>query len=180
MWPRSSRRRLLSKTDAAQIMLGQFARSSEENNLKTLFDFADGSIRLKNYRDREHFVASYPFPPYQYTLFQMAITSLSQHNAFEGKHSSVGERSMLGRVPRGGQNPCRSSCRGACDLRFDVRGDPHCVKVRRPAVHPDRRAEPRRSLRGSRSEGIVPCQVREGIQADHAQHQRSSVVGIRG
>ena len=29
-------------------------------------------------------------------LFQMAITSLSQHNAFEGKHSSVGERSMLG------------------------------------------------------------------------------------
>jgi hypothetical protein len=26
----------------------------------------------------------------------MAIISLSQHNAFEGKHSSVGERSMLG------------------------------------------------------------------------------------
>ncbi|MFN4016744.1 MAG: BREX system P-loop protein BrxC [Reyranella sp.] len=88
-------RRLLSKTDAGQIMLGNL-HDKEENNLKTLFDFADGSIRLKNYRDREHFVASYPFPPYQYTLFQMAITSLSQHNAFEGKHSSVGERSMLG------------------------------------------------------------------------------------
>lgn len=88
-------RRLLAKTDAAQIMLGNL-HDKEENNLKTLFDFADGSIRLKNYRDREHFVASYPFPPYQYTLFQMAITSLSQHNAFEGKHSSVGERSMLG------------------------------------------------------------------------------------
>ncbi|MDN2584312.1 BREX system P-loop protein BrxC [Aquibium sp. ELW1220] len=88
-------RRLLSKTDAAQIMLGNL-HDREENNLKTLFDFADGSIRLKNYRDREHFIASYPFPPYQYTLFQMAITSLSQHNAFEGKHSSVGERSMLG------------------------------------------------------------------------------------
>ncbi len=87
--------RLLSKTDAAQIMLGNL-HDKEENNLKTLFDFADGSIRLKNFRDREHFVASYPFPPYQYTLFQMAITSLSQHNAFEGKHSSVGERSMLG------------------------------------------------------------------------------------
>ena len=87
-------RRLLSKTDAAQIMLGNL--HDKEENLKTLFDFADGSIRLKNYRDREHFVASYPFPPYQYTLFQMAITSLSQHNAFEGKHSSVGERSMLG------------------------------------------------------------------------------------
>lgn len=88
-------RRLLSKTDAARIRLGNL-HDKEENNLKTLFDFADGSIRLKNYRDREHFVASYPFPPYQYTLFQMAITSLSQHNAFEGKHSSVGERSMLG------------------------------------------------------------------------------------
>ena len=88
-------RRLLAKTDAAQIMLGNL-HDKEENNLKTLFDFADGSIRLKNYRDREHFIASYPFPPYQYTLFQMAITSLSQHNAFEGKHSSVGERSMLG------------------------------------------------------------------------------------
>lgn len=88
-------RRLLAKNDAAQIMLGNL-HDKEENNLKTLFDFADGSIRLKNYRDREHFIASYPFPPYQYTLFQMAITSLSQHNAFEGKHSSVGERSMLG------------------------------------------------------------------------------------
>ncbi|MBN2389302.1 MAG: BREX system P-loop protein BrxC, partial [Anaerolineae bacterium] len=29
-------------------------------------------------------------------LFQSAIKSLSQHNAFEGRHSSVGERSMLG------------------------------------------------------------------------------------
>ena len=54
------------------------------------------SRRYKNFRDREHFVASYPFPPYQYDLFQAAITGLSQHNAFEGKHSSVGERSMLG------------------------------------------------------------------------------------
>lgn len=88
-------KRLLSKTDAAQVMLGNL-HDREANNLKTLFDFSDGSIRLKNYRDRENFIASYPFPPYQYTLFQMAITSLSQHNAFEGKHSSVGERSMLG------------------------------------------------------------------------------------
>jgi energy-coupling factor transporter ATP-binding protein EcfA2 len=88
-------KRLLSKTDAAQIMLGNL-HDKEENNLRTLFDFSDGSIKLRNYRDRVHFIASYPFPPYQYTLFQMAIVSLSQHNAFEGKHSSVGERSMLG------------------------------------------------------------------------------------
>ncbi len=88
-------RRLLSKTDAGQITLGNL-HDREENNLKTLFDFTDGSIKLKNFDGRSQFVSTYPFPPYQYTLFQMAITSLSQHNAFEGKHSSVGERSMLG------------------------------------------------------------------------------------
>ena len=88
-------RRLLAKTPEGQVTLGNL-HDREENNLKTLFDFADGSMKLKNYRDREQFIASYPFPPYQYDLFQMAITSLSEHNAFEGKHSSVGERSMLG------------------------------------------------------------------------------------
>jgi hypothetical protein len=88
-------KRLLSKTPEAQVTLGNL-HDREENNLKTLFDFSDGSIKLKNYADRDHFISSYPFPPYQFTLFQMAIRSLSQHNAFEGKHSSVGERSMLG------------------------------------------------------------------------------------
>ncbi len=88
-------RRLLAKTDAGTITLGHL-HDREENNLKTLFDFADGSIKLKNFKDKDHFIASYPFPGYQYDLFQMAIQGLSQHNAFEGKHSSVGERSMLG------------------------------------------------------------------------------------
>ena len=88
-------RRLLFKTDASQITLGNL-HDREENNLKTLFDFTDGSINLKNFDDRAHFVSSYPFPPYQYVLFQKAIMSLSQQDAFEGKHSSVGERSMLG------------------------------------------------------------------------------------
>lgn len=88
-------RRLLAKTEASAIVLGNL-HDKEQNNLRTLFDFADGSIKLRNYRDRDHFIASYPFAPYQYTLFQMVITSLSEHNAFEGKHSSVGERSMLG------------------------------------------------------------------------------------
>ncbi|WP_421994601.1 BREX system P-loop protein BrxC [Roseococcus sp.] len=81
-------RRLLDKTEAGKVQLGHL-HDREENNLRTLFDFADGSQSLKNFRDRDHFIASYPFPPYQYTLFQLAITSLSQHNAFEGKHSSV-------------------------------------------------------------------------------------------
>lgn len=88
-------RRLLAKKEEGQITLGHLY-DREENNLRTLFDFGDGSFRFKNFRDREHFVASYPFPNYQYDLFQRAIMGLSQHNAFEGKHSSVGERSMLG------------------------------------------------------------------------------------
>lgn len=88
-------RRLLEKTDAGIATLSDL-HHQQAGNLKTLFDFTDGSIRLENFRDRDHFVNSYPFVPYQYTLFQMAIQNLSQHNAFEGKHSSVGERSMLG------------------------------------------------------------------------------------
>ncbi|TNC49324.1 BREX system P-loop protein BrxC [Rubellimicrobium rubrum] len=88
-------RRLLAKTEEGSAVLSNL-HSREEHNLKTLFSFADGSIRLKNFEGQDHFVRSYPFPPYQYTLFQMAIRSLSEHNAFEGKHSSVGERSMLG------------------------------------------------------------------------------------
>ena len=68
----------------------------QENNFKTLFDFADGSASYPNFKDREHFIQSYPFIPYQFNLFQAAIQNLSRHSAFEGKHSSVGERSMLG------------------------------------------------------------------------------------
>ena len=88
-------KRLLKKTEAGISSLSELYHR-ESNNLKTLFDFADGSIRLENFRDRDHFIHSYPFIPYQYPLFQLAIQNLSQHNAFEGKHSSVGERSMLG------------------------------------------------------------------------------------
>ena len=88
-------KRLLKKTNAGINALSDLYHR-ESNNLRTLFDFSDGSIRLENYRNRDHFIHSYPFVPYQYPLFQLAILNLSQHNAFEGKHSSVGERSMLG------------------------------------------------------------------------------------
>lgn len=88
-------KRLLKKTESGISGLSDLYHC-ESNNLKTLFDFTDGSIRLENYRDRDHFIHSYPFVPYQFPLFQLAIHNLSQHNAFEGKHSSVGERSMLG------------------------------------------------------------------------------------
>jgi hypothetical protein len=88
-------KRLLMKTEEGVRLLSDIYQA-QSNNFKTLFDFADGSQTYRNYRDREHFIHSYPFIPYQFALFQSAIQNLSQHNAFEGKHSSVGERSMLG------------------------------------------------------------------------------------
>lgn len=88
-------RRLLLKTEDGVGVLSDLYHE-QANNFRTLFDFSDGSIRFQNFKDRDHFIQSYPFIPYQYDLFQMAIQSLSEHNAFEGRHSSVGERSMLG------------------------------------------------------------------------------------
>ncbi|MCO2922446.1 BREX system P-loop protein BrxC [Pseudomonas aeruginosa] len=88
-------KRLLMKTEEGVRLLSD-TYHAQSNNFKTLFDFADGSQTYRNYQDRDHFIHSYPFIPYQFALFQSAIQNLSQHNAFEGKHSSVGERSMLG------------------------------------------------------------------------------------
>jgi hypothetical protein len=88
-------KRLLLKTEAGTSSLS-VVYDAQSNNFKTLFDFADGCQTYRNYQDREHFIASYPFVPYQFDLFKSAIENLSQHSAFEGKHSSVGERSMLG------------------------------------------------------------------------------------
>jgi hypothetical protein len=88
-------KRLLKKTENGVGSLSDLYHD-QVNNLRTLFDFSDGSIHFKNFKDRDHFIQSYPFIPYQYELFQLAIQNLSGHNAFEGRHSSVGERSMLG------------------------------------------------------------------------------------
>lgn len=89
------RKRLLLKNDQGIAQLSA-VYAQQHNNFKTLFDFADGSQTYRNFRDRDDFIHSYPFIPYQFPLFQRAIQQLSEHNAFEGKHSSVGERSMLG------------------------------------------------------------------------------------
>ena len=88
-------KRLLMKNDKGVDLLSGIYHS-EANNFKTLFDFSDGSQTYRNFQDQDHFIFSYPFIPYQFALFQSAIQNLSQHSAFEGKHSSVGERSMLG------------------------------------------------------------------------------------
>lgn len=88
-------KRLLLKNAAGEKQLAA-VYAQQSNNFKTLFDFADGAQTYSNFKDADHFVSAYPFIPYQFALFQVAIQGISQHNGFEGKHSSVGERSMLG------------------------------------------------------------------------------------
>ncbi|MGK7895221.1 MAG: BREX system P-loop protein BrxC [Xenococcus sp. (in: cyanobacteria)] len=88
-------KRLLLKNQKGFSELSQLY-DEQSNNFKTLFDFSDGSRTYSNFQDCDHFIHCYPFVPYQFALFQSAIQNLSIHNAFEGKHSSVGERSMLG------------------------------------------------------------------------------------
>jgi hypothetical protein len=91
------RKRLLEKNDAGAIALGAVFEL-EQPSFKTIFDFADGAKTYRNYVDISHFVGTYPFVGYQFPLFQAAIEGISDHNVFEGKNSSVGERSMLGVV----------------------------------------------------------------------------------
>ena len=91
------RKRLLDKSDAGQAAL-EAIYANESGNFKTLFDFVDGAKAYRNYTDEAHFVGTYPFVSYQFPLFQAAIEGISDHNVFEGRNSSVGERSMLGVV----------------------------------------------------------------------------------
>lgn len=87
-------KRLLYKTQSGSEQLKRLY-ADQVNNFGTLFSFSDGSQTYRNFHDEAHFVISYPFIPYQFDLFQNCIKALSEHNAFEGKNSSVGERSML-------------------------------------------------------------------------------------
>jgi hypothetical protein len=91
------RKRLLEKSDAGVAALGKIY-ADEHANFKTLFDFVDGSKTYRNYADETHFIGTYPFVSYQFPLFQAAIEGISDHNVFEGRNRSVGERSMLGVV----------------------------------------------------------------------------------
>ncbi|MEI7929328.1 MAG: hypothetical protein WCH40_12315, partial [Verrucomicrobiales bacterium] len=61
----------------------------------TLYRFSDHSIHLQGWRGSVEFCGFYPFHPYQFDLFQLAIQQLSKHGVFTGKYLSVGERSML-------------------------------------------------------------------------------------
>jgi len=87
--------RLLAKNPAARGLLDSLY-AAEKNNLKTLFQFGDGSRTYRGFKDDDDFAAFYPFHPCHFELLQESLIALSKHNFFTGKHRSIGERSMLG------------------------------------------------------------------------------------
>ncbi len=88
-------KRLLSKTDNAITLLKDIWKK-EQSKLETLLSFSEVGVQFKGYEDGTTFINKFPFVSYQFDLFQQCIRALSNHNAFQGKHASVGERSMLG------------------------------------------------------------------------------------
>ena len=88
-------KRLLKKNEDAQSQLKK-VYTKERDHLRTIYSFSDAGVQFKGYKDDGDFVNKFPFLPYQFDLFQQCRRALSTHNAFQGKHSSVGERSMLG------------------------------------------------------------------------------------
>jgi len=88
-------KRLLKKNDNAKTELKKVF-GKESDHLRTIYSFSDAGVQFKGYKDDLDFVNKFPFLPYQFDLFQQCRRALSTHNAFQGKHSSVGERSMLG------------------------------------------------------------------------------------
>ncbi len=87
--------RLLKKTEPAKDRaIALFEK--EKSHLETLVRFSDTGVQFRGFKNENDFVRKYPFLPYQFDLFQQCRKSLASHNAFQGKHASVGERSMLG------------------------------------------------------------------------------------
>ena len=88
-------KRLLDKNDKAQNELSN-AHKKNGPHLESLLSFSEAGVQFKGYKDNDDFANKFPFVPYQFDLFQQCRIALSNHNAFQGKHASVGERSMLG------------------------------------------------------------------------------------
>lgn len=88
-------KRLLKKEDKPQQYFVSVYKK-EHAHLDTLLSFSDAGVQFKGFKDGADFGNKFPFVSYQFDLFQQCRRALSTHNAFQGKHASVGERSMLG------------------------------------------------------------------------------------
>ena len=88
-------KRLLKKRPVAEPLLSEIWKN-EHANLDTLLSFSDIGLQFRKFKNEDDFKNKFPFIPYQFDLFLECRRALSTHNAFQGKHASVGERSMLG------------------------------------------------------------------------------------
>jgi hypothetical protein len=87
-------KRLLAKTEAEPGALTAIY-DPEKANFDTLFRFGDDSLDYKPWRGSDEFCALYPFAPFHFHLFQRCVQQLSKHEVFAGRHTSVGQRSLL-------------------------------------------------------------------------------------
>lgn len=87
-------KRLLDKKEEYKPDLASLY-TKHHNSIASIIYFSERGRQYHNYRDSEDFILTYPFIPYQLDLFQSCIVGLSKNEAFQGKHQSVGERSML-------------------------------------------------------------------------------------
>ena len=69
--------------------------SKHQNSLASIIYFSERGRQFIGYSGVDDFVLTYPFVPYQLELIKLCMESLSKNEAFQGRHQSVGERSML-------------------------------------------------------------------------------------
>jgi len=92
-------KRLLSKKEDVIPNLTSIY-DTYKNSLKSIIHFSDRGLQFKNFENNNDFVLNYPFVPYQLELFQRCMIALSNNDMFQGKHASIGERSMLNVVQK--------------------------------------------------------------------------------
>lgn len=92
-------RRLLAKKPEYNGLMDELWQR-QGANLRTLFEFSQGSATFNTIGGfgEEDFKATYPLVNYEFMLFQNALRQMSEYNMFDGRHSSVGERSMLAAI----------------------------------------------------------------------------------
>lgn len=88
-------KRLLEKKEDEITKLKSIYKK-ENALIETLISTTDSGMPIIAYKNEDDFVRKYPFFFYQFSLFQGCRTSLAEHDIFQGKHASVGERNMLG------------------------------------------------------------------------------------
>lgn len=89
-------KRLLAKKPEYEALM-QDLWAEQGANLRTMFECSRDSRKFSTSKafTEEDFEASYPLVNYEFELFQTALRCMSQYNMFDGRHASVGERSML-------------------------------------------------------------------------------------